>query len=143
MLRLMSFVNVQIERYEAQLKRIKRTQPIVQHLQAIPGIGPIVSVTFALTIDDPTRFKKARQMGAYIGAVPRLKDSGESSPQLGITKAGDREMRRLLVLSAHYILGRFGPDCDLRRFGLKLAARGASECGSRATARKRLRRNAR
>ena len=54
------------------------------------------------------------------------------SPQLRITKAGDRETRRLLVISANYILGCFGPDCDLRRFGLKIAERGGKNARKRA-----------
>jgi transposase len=139
-LETLSRFNLQIADYEKQLKQIERVQPIVQHLQEIPGVGPIGSVTFALTVDDPKRFKNARQMGAYIGIVPRLKNSGECSPQLGITKAGDREMRRLLVLSAHYLLGHHGPDCDLRRFGLRLAGdgnhRGAKKRAVVAVARK-------
>jgi transposase len=124
MLETLSSFNAQIAHYEKQLTKIERVQPIVRQFQAIPGVGPITSVTFALTIDDPTRFKGARQMGAYMGIVPRLKDSGESSPQLGITKAGDCELRRLLVLGSHYILGPHGPDCDLRRFGLRLLGNG-------------------
>lgn len=124
MLETLSRFTAQIVHYEKLLTKIERVQPIVRQFQAIAGIGQITSVTFALTIDDPTRFKGARQMGAYMGVVPRLKDSGESSPQLGITKAGDRELRRLLVLASHYILGPHGPDCDMRRFGLRLVGNG-------------------
>jgi transposase len=124
MLEMLSGFNAQIAHYEKLLMKIERVQPIVKQFQAIPGVGPLTSVTFALTVDDPTRFKGARQMGAYLGVVPRLKDSGESSPQLGITKAGDRELRRLLVLASHYILGPHGPDCDMRRFGLRLLGTG-------------------
>ena len=131
LLGVLTCINVEIEQYEELLSGIKRTQPLVKQLQAIPGIGPIGSVTFALTIDDPTRFKKARQVGAYLGLVPRLKESGESSPQLGITKAGDCELRRLLVLSSHYVLGRYGPDCDLRRFGMRIAGDGKKKAAKK------------
>jgi transposase len=121
LLLLLESLRAQIKQYEGLLDNLERTQPTKQLLQKIPGIGPISAVTFALTLDDPTRFTHARQVGAYLGMVPRKKDSGTSSPQLHITKAGDRELRRLLVLAAHYVLGRFGPDCDLRRFGLRIA----------------------
>ena len=77
-----------------------------------------------LTLDDPKRFRSARDVGTYLGLVPRKKSSGMSDPQMHITKAGDRSMRRLLVISANYILGQFGPDCDLRRFGLRIAGAG-------------------
>ena len=63
-------------------------------------------------------------MGPYLGLVPKQEDSGESQPQLGISKTGDTMVRKLLVGSAHYILGPFGPDTDLRRYGLRLCERG-------------------
>lgn len=108
--------------------------PITQALREIGGVGPVVALTFVLTLDDPTRFRSARDVGAYLGLVPRKKSSGVSDPQMHITKAGDRSMRRLLVIAANYILGRFGPDCDLRRFGLRIAGEGNNK-----TARKRAR----
>lgn len=131
MLQILNVVNAQILAYEKRLEQLERTQAVSEHLQAIPGIGTIGAVTFALTVDDPTRFKKSRQMGAYIGAVPRKQDSGESSPELGITKAGDSELRRLLVLSSQYILGRFGPDCDLRRYGQRIAGDGKKKAAKK------------
>lgn len=97
--------------------------PITQALQQIGGVGPIVALSFVLTIDDHSRFRRSRDVGSYLGLVPRKKSSGDSDPQLRITKAGDPRMRRLLVISANYILGCHGPDCDLRRFGLALISR--------------------
>jgi transposase len=122
---LVEQMNGQIRGLEEEMTRIaKERYPAVLALQQIPGVGPVVSLSFALTLEDPKRFKSSRDVGGYLGLVPRKKDSGESSPQLKITKAGDVEMRRLLVIAANYILGRFGPDCDLRRFGLKLIGNG-------------------
>ena len=85
-----------------------------------------------LLVDDPARFKRSRDAGAYFGLVPRLDDSSDSSPQLRISKAGDKLGRRLLVSSAQYILGPFGPACDLRRHGDKIAARGGKNAKKRA-----------
>ena len=122
---LIEVLNARIKAYDQEIKRLGLEQyPVVQLLQQIPGVGPIVSLSFVLTLDDPKRFERARDVGAYLGLVPRQKSSGKSNPQMHITKAGDREMRRLLVLAANYILGRFGPDCDLRRFGLKIMGAG-------------------
>ena len=73
-------------------------------------------------------------MGCYLGLRPRQDQSGNSNPQLGITKGGDELVRRLLVNAAQYILGRFGPDSDLRRWGLKIAARGGRRAKKRAVA---------
>ena len=60
----------------------------------------------------------------FWGLRPGRRDSGESQPQMRISKEGDRYLRTMLVQGAHYILGPFGEDSDLRRWGLKLAARG-------------------
>jgi transposase len=93
-------------------------------LRQVPGVGPLISLTFILTIGDPSRFKTSRQIGPYLGLVPRQRESGERSPQLRISKAGNKYLRQLLVNGAHYILGFRGPDTDLRRWGLAYAAGG-------------------
>jgi transposase len=95
-------------------------------------VGPLTAVACMLTLEDPARLAKSREVGPYGGLVPKQDESGESSPQLGITKTGDIMLRRLLVGSAHYILGPFGEDCDLRRQGMKLAARGGKNAKRRA-----------
>ena len=98
--------------------------PVTQKFQQITGIGPITSLSFVLTIGDPERFAKPRDVGAYLGLVPKRDQSGNSDKQLRISKAGDKYLRKLLVSAAQYIIGPFGADCDLRRHGLALAARG-------------------
>lgn len=101
-------------------------------LRQIAGVGPLTSLGFLLTVEEPGRFKKNRDVGAYLGLTPRLDQSGSRNKQLGITKAGDPFLRRLLVQSAHYVLGPFGPDTDLRRFGERLTARGGKAARKRA-----------
>jgi transposase len=101
-------------------------------MREIGGVGAHVALNFMLTIDDPSRMKNSRQVGPFIGLAPGSRQSGDSNPQMRITKAGDRETRRLLVVAANYILGCFGPDCDLRRFGLKIADRGGKNARKRA-----------
>ena len=85
-----------------------------------------------LTVDDPHRFRRSRDLGCYIGLRPGRRNSGQSQPQLHISKEGNRYLRTLLVQGAHYILGPFGEDSDLRRWGLKLAERGGSNAKKRA-----------
>lgn len=127
LVRLLLSTNAEIKSLDKKLVSIARQHyPVTELLQGPGGVGPIVSLSFVLTLDDPERFK-GRDVGAFLGLVPRLNASGRSDPQLHITKAGDREMRRLLVLSANYILGRYGPDCDLRRFGLRIAGDGSDK----------------
>jgi len=101
-------------------------------LRQVKGVGPLTSLAYVLTLEKPERFPKSRDVGPYVGLVPRQEDSGESQPQLGISKAGDTMLRKLLVGSAHYILGPFGPDTDLRRYGLRLCERGGKKAKKRA-----------
>src|SRR5512133_1351747 len=101
-------------------------------LRQVKGVGPITALAYVLTLENPEQFAKSRDVGPYLGLVPKQEDSGESQPQLGISKTGDTMVRRLLVGSAHYILGPFGPDTDLRRYGLRLCERGGKNAKKRA-----------
>ena len=105
-------------------KLCKESYPETERLRAISGVGPITALVFVLVIGDVKRFAKARDVGAYLGMVPKRDQSGALDKQLRISKAGDGYLRRLLVSAAQYILGPFGPDCDLRSHGLALAERG-------------------
>jgi len=101
-------------------------------LRQVKGVGPITALAYVLTLENPQRFVKSRDVGPYLGLVPRQEHSGETQPQLGISKAGDTMVRKLLVGSAQYILGPFGPDTDLRRYGLRLCERGGKNAKKRA-----------
>ena len=93
-------------------------------LRGITGVGPLTALGYVLTLEDPYRFKKSRDVGPYLGLTPKRDQSGQSDKPLSITKAGNTYLRRLLVNASQYILGPFGPDCDLRRYGLRIASRG-------------------
>jgi len=93
----------------------------------------VTALSFVLILDnDKTRFRKSRDVGCYLGLRPRQKDSGRGSPQLGITKAGDTLLRKLAVQCAQHVLGPFGKDSVLRRWGLGLALRGGKNAKKRA-----------
>lgn len=113
-------------------KTAAATYPDMTVLQQVPGVGPLTALTFILTIQDPSRFRKSRNVPVYLGLTPRRSQSGDQDPQLRITKAGDEDLRRLLVQSAQYLLGPFGPDTALRRWGLTLAQRGGKRAKKRA-----------
>lgn len=132
MWRALEDVGRRINEYDQQITALEKKYPQVARLQQIAGVGPVISLTFLLTLDDPMRFHKSRQIGSYLGLRPRQRDSGQSQPQLRITKAGDKYLRSLLIQGAQYILGKFGPDTDLKRWGLKLAARGGKNAKKRA-----------
>jgi transposase len=101
-------------------------------LRQVKGVGPLTSLAYVLTLEDPDRFPKSRAVGPYLGLVPKQEDSGNRQPQLRISKAGDVMVRRLLVVSAQYIVGPFGPDTELRRYGLRLCERGGKNAKKRA-----------
>ena len=122
-----------IRAFDAEVIRISRQKyPETECLQQVRGVGPITSLTYILTLEKPERFTKSRDVGSYLGLVPRQDESGAISKQLRITKTGDKMLRQLLVSSGQYILGPFGEDCDLQRFGLKLAERGGKNAKKRA-----------
>lgn len=123
----------QIHACDKRIEQIARTQyPETELLQQISGVGTLIALTFVLTVEDPARFQKSRDVGCYVGLRPKRSESGASQPQLGISKEGDIYLRKLLVQGAHHILGRRSPDTDLQRWGLKLAARGGKNAKKRA-----------
>lgn len=122
-----------IRSMDLEIERVSRERyPETELLRQIKGVGPITALAYVLVIEDPSRFPSSRSVGAYLGLVPRRRASGNSDPQLRITKTGDRMLRCLLIQSAHYILGPFGPDTDLRRYGQSLYARGGANAKKRA-----------
>jgi transposase len=129
-----------IQEYNQRIEQLaKESYPQTALLKQVQGVGTLIGLTFLLTLEDPRRFRKSRDVGCYLGLQPARRNSGQSEPQLHISKEGDPYLRTLLVQGAHHILGPFGVDSDLRRWGLKLAERGGKSGKKRAivaTARK-------
>jgi transposase len=126
-------LTARIKECDGEIEQIARIEyPETYVLRQVSGVGHLIALTFVLTVEDRERFQKSRDVGCYVGLRPRRSDSGESQPQLRITKEGDNYLRKMLVQGAHYILGWRGPDTDLRRWGLKLAARGGKNAKKRA-----------
>ncbi len=130
-----------IELLTTQITELDRTigrlcddvYPETQRLTQVPGVGKLTALAFVLTIEDPHRFGKARNVGAYLGMVPRRDQSGGTDKQLRITKAGDRMMRTLLVQSAHYHIGHFGDDTAISRWAHARLDRGGAGMKKRTT----------
>lgn len=131
LLAVITDVSDRIEVFNRDIEAWAQRFAVTQRLRQIRGVGALTALTFVLTLDDPHRFARSRSVGAYLGLVPASRSSGRSTPQLPITRQGDRLLRRLLVQAAHYILGRYGQDSDLRRFGLELAARRGGKNGKK------------
>jgi transposase len=133
-------VSEQIREYDQRIETLaQQSYPQTALLKQIKGVGTLIALTFMLTLEDPHRFRQSRDVGCYLGLQPGRRNSGQSEPQMHISKEGDPYLRTLLVQGAQHILGPFGVDCDLRRWGLKLAERGGKSGKKRAiiaTARK-------
>jgi transposase len=129
-----------IAEYNQRIESLaQKSYPQVALLKQVKGVGTLIALTFLLTLEDAHRFRKSRDVGCYLGLQPGGRNSGQSEPQMHISKEGDPYLRTLLVQGAHHILGPFGVDCDLRRWGLRLAERGGRNGKKRAivaTARK-------
>ena len=126
-------IGEQIENYDQMIEETARASyPDTARLSEVSGVGTLTALSFMLTIGEPRRFQRSRDVGGYLGLRPRQRQSGERDPQLGITKAGDRYLRTLLVQSAHCVLRKYGPDTALKRWGLKLCERGGKNAKKRA-----------
>jgi transposase len=112
-----------IAEYDKEVERLcKEAYPETEVFTELKGVGPLTSLAFVLTLEDPGHFASSRDVGPYLGLVPGRDQSGGLDPQLGITKAGDAFLRRLLVQAAQYVLGELNTqDSELRQWGLKLA----------------------
>lgn len=132
LLELIETLNEKIKALDQQIHRLsKERYPETQILRQVGGVGPLTSLAYVLTLEDPHRFARSRTVGVYLGMRPRQRDSGQRSPRLSISKAGDGYLRRLLVEGAQYIL-TLGGDCDLRRYGQRIIDRGGPGARQRA-----------
>jgi transposase len=126
-------ITARIREYDAQIEQLaEESYPEVALLKQVKGVGTLIALTYVLTLEDPRRFRKSRDAGCYVGLQPGRRNSGQSEPQLHITREGDSYLRMVLVQGAQHILGPFGEDSDLRRWGLKLAERGGKRGKRRA-----------
>lgn len=114
-----------IHDYDKELTRVAERYPEVAVVRQVAGVGPVTGLAYVLVLEDPTRFRSSRKVGAYVGLTPKKDQSGDIDKELRISKRGDGFLRRLLVSAAQYILGPLNKtDSTLRRFGLRLAQGG-------------------
>jgi transposase len=133
LLAMIEQLTASIRRLEHEVERLGAERyPETQTLRQVAGVGPITSLAYVLTLEDPRRFGRSRDVAAYLGLCPRQRESGAARPELAISKRGDEFVRRLLIEAAHYTLGPFGPDSELRRFGQRLHGQGGKRAKKRA-----------
>ena len=133
LLDVLAEIQVRIRAYDREVLRLcSKEYPETRVLRQVRGVGALVALTYVATLDDPRRFVRSRSVGAYLGLVPRSYQSGDRDPQLRISKAGDGELRRLLVGAAAYAMRKASPDCDLKRYGLRVAGGNSKRARARA-----------
>lgn len=117
----------QIRKFNYMLEKLARKDPVCQILQSIPGVGVLTALSFKTSIDDPSRFRRVSDAGAFLGLTPKKYQSGEVDRNGGISKQGNRMTRTLIYEAASCLLTHYGTDTSLaiwanglrRRMGYK------------------------
>ena len=118
------------------MKRLARSSEACQRLMTIPGVGQLTALAFVAAIDGPERFRRSRDVGAYLGLVPRRYQSGEVDYTGSISKSGDRRVRTMLYEAANVMLTRYRGDLALKEWALSIAKRSTMRKARIALARK-------
>jgi len=132
LLKAVEAISAQIGKYDEQIEGIAKRYPEVKLLRQVYGVGPLIAVTYVLTLEDGERFAHSRDVGPYLGLTRKQRDSGDSQPELGISKTGDGLLRSLLVQGAHCMLRKGAPESDLRAWGLGKMGKGGKRAKKRA-----------
>jgi len=134
LLRVAETLTGEIESCDEEMKKISRERYAqeTERVQQVPGVGPVTALSYVLTLEDPHRFKRSRDVGCYLGLRPRSSQSGETNPEMRISKEGDTYLRKLLVQCAQVILSPRSPVSDLKIWGARIAAKGKKKAKRRA-----------
>jgi transposase len=108
---------------DADIRRMVRASDACRRLMGIPGVGQLTALAFTAAIDDPERFPRSRDIGAYLGLVPRRYQSGEVDYTGSISKCGDRRVRTLLYEAANVMLTRYKGSLKLKDWAFAIAKR--------------------
>lgn len=119
-----------------ELMHVARQNTLARRLMTVPGVGPLVALNFIATVDDASRFRRSRDVGAFLGLTPRRYQSGEIDRTGRISKCGDAEMRRLLVSAATSLMTQVRRFSPLKAWAIRLSARKGFKKAAVATARK-------
>lgn len=136
LLETLAAIDAQLAVLDREVKKIARANKACWHLMSVPGVGPITALSFASTIEDPRRFKRNRDVGAYLGLTPRRYQSGERDVSGGITRQGDAMTRHYLYEAANCLLTTVKAASPLKDWGRALARRVGAKKARAAVARK-------
>ena len=120
LLEALASIDAQIAKLDHELKALARRSEVAWRLMSAPSIGPITALVFIATIEDPHRFRRARDIGAYLGLTEKRYQSADTDVGLGISKQGDAMARHYLYEAANVLLTSVKKGSALRSWGLKL-----------------------
>jgi transposase len=123
-------------RLHRELLSLVRADPVCRQLMSVPGVGAIVAITFKSGVDDPTRFRRSRDVGPHFGLAPRKYQSGELDVTGSISKVGDRMVRTALYEAASVMLTRTVRMSPLKSWAMAVAKRRGTKKARVALARK-------
>ena len=129
-------LSTELKKLNREIERAARAIPTCRRLMTVPGVGPLTAVAYATTVDEPSRFRRSKDLGAYLGLTPRKYQSGEVDRAGSISKCGDRTTRSLLLEAAGVLLFRNRQASALKEWGLKLSRRAGTRKARVAVARK-------
>ena len=136
MLSARATLKAQYEKLHKAVLAIVREDVVCRRLMTVPGVGPLVAVTFKSAVDDPSRIAKSKAVGALFGLTPKKYQSGEKDVTGGITRTGDEMVRTALYEAANVLLSRITRFSKLKRWGMDVAKRRGSKRAKVALARK-------
>ncbi len=136
LLKARNAIEQQVDDLDRKVMRLARNDAQVRRFMTAPGVGPITALCFLATIDDPTRFKRSRSVGAYVGLTTRRYASGEIDWTGRISKCGDAMLRSYLYEAANVLLTRVAKWLTLKAWGIRLAKRSGLRKAKVAVARK-------
>jgi len=136
MLAARSALQAEFTRLHRALLALVRADPVCRRLMSVPGVGAVVAITFKSGVDDPTRFRRSRDVGPHFGLTPRKYQSGEIDVTGSISKVGDRMVRTALYEAASVMLSRTVRMSPLKSWGLAVARRRGAKKARVALARK-------
>ena len=108
---------------DGDIRRMVRASDACRRLMSIPGVGQLTALAFTAAVDNPGRFRRSRDIGAYLGLVPRRHQSGEIDYSGSISKCGDRRLRTLLYEAANVMLTRYKGALKLKEWAFAVAKR--------------------
>jgi transposase len=121
---------------DKRLKTRARADKTCQLLMTVPGVGPFIALRYLSLIDDPSRFTRSRDLGPYLGLVPRVHQSGNTKRHCGVSYRGSNELRRSLYMGAQVLLTGTKRRSSLRMWATQVAQRRGKKKAITALARK-------